>query len=296
MPRNSLPSSRSRGVKRAKHRHYRRSHGPTRESPTRRHHHRILHSRFDGDPIGTEIDRCAYRQDPVHGRRSIRHRQHPDSAQGAHHRLERHPEAGVLGDSQITDAKIEHFIHAQPGIETDPQALSRVLNWARSQFVYEREQSKAAMTTAPDNNGMLPLNWTAQYLYDHDFAPIYTPGIGPNAGEMQQPDGRSPGRQPAGPYQPRPDQMAINWNCATASGCRNERQHVRTRIPTFRRCRPATRSIRGLPPTRPPSKRRSPRCHPATRWIRIRHRHLRTHGAGWPKTRRPRWRRTFRPA
>ena len=99
----------------------------------------------------------------------------------------------ALGDSQITDAKIQHFIHAQPGIETDPQALSRVLNWARSQFVYENEQSKAAVTQAATSpTGTLPLNWQAQYYRDHGFAPIYDPGTG----EMRQPDGGAPGRQP----------------------------------------------------------------------------------------------------
>ena len=30
----------------------------------------------------------------------------------------------ALGDSQITDAKIQHFIHAQPGIETDRRRLA----------------------------------------------------------------------------------------------------------------------------------------------------------------------------
>ena len=100
----------------------------------------------------------------------------------------------TLGEgSQITDAKIQHFIHAQPGIETDPQALSRVLNWARSQFVYENEQSRAAVTQAASSpTGTLPLNWQAQYYRDHGFAPIYDPGTG----EMQQPDGGAPGRQP----------------------------------------------------------------------------------------------------
>ena len=99
----------------------------------------------------------------------------------------------ALGDSQITDAKIQHFIHAQPGIETDPQALSRVLNWARSQFVYENEQSKAAVTQAASSpTGTLPLNWQAQYYRDHGFAPIYDRG----SGEMQQPDGAAPGREP----------------------------------------------------------------------------------------------------
>ena len=101
----------------------------------------------------------------------------------------------ALGDSQITDAKIQHFIHAQPGIETDPQALSRVLNWARSQFVYENEQSKAGgdaggQPVRPERCHSIR---QAQYgTRDHGFAPIYDPGTG----EMQQPDGSAPGRQP----------------------------------------------------------------------------------------------------
>ena len=98
----------------------------------------------------------------------------------------------ALGDSQITDAKIQHFIHAQPGIETDPQALGRVLNWARSQFVYEGEMSRAAMAEAATSpTGTLPLNWQARYYRDKGFAPIYDPGTG----EMRQPEGQAPGRE-----------------------------------------------------------------------------------------------------
>jgi hypothetical protein len=97
----------------------------------------------------------------------------------------------VLGpDSQITDAKLQHFIHAQPGIETDPDAVSRVLNWARSQFVYEREMSAQGMKDA-STTGVLPTNWQANYYDKHGFAPIYNPGTG----EMQQPDGSAPPRQ-----------------------------------------------------------------------------------------------------
>ena len=97
----------------------------------------------------------------------------------------------VLGpDSQITDAKLQHFIHAQPGIETDPDAVSRVLNWARSQFVYEREQAAQGMKDA-STTGVLPTNWQANYYDKHGFAPIYNPGTG----EMQQPDGSAPPRQ-----------------------------------------------------------------------------------------------------
>ena len=97
----------------------------------------------------------------------------------------------VLGpDSQVTDAKIQHFIHAQPGIETDPAALDRVLNWARSQFVYEREMAAQGMKDAKDT-GTLPPGWQAKYFDEHGFAPVYNPTVG----EMQQPDGTSPPRQ-----------------------------------------------------------------------------------------------------
>ena len=99
----------------------------------------------------------------------------------------------VLGpESQITDAKLQHFIHAQPGIETDPDAVSRVLNWARSQFVYEHEQAAQGMKDAAANGGVLPTNWEASYYDKHGFAPIYNPGTG----EMQQPDGSAPPRTP----------------------------------------------------------------------------------------------------
>ena len=98
----------------------------------------------------------------------------------------------ILGPgSQVTDAKIQHFIAAQPGIETDPAALERVLNWARSQFVYEREMAAQGMQDA-SATGVLPTNWQAKYYHEHGFAPIYNPGTG----EMQQPDGQAPSREP----------------------------------------------------------------------------------------------------
>ena len=114
-------------------------------------------------------------------------------------------------DSQITDAKIQHFIHTQPGIETDPQAVQRVLNWARSQFVYENEMSRAAMTEAASSpTGTLPLNWQARYYRDKGFAPIYDPA----SHEMQQPDGQAPGRQPpSGP----PATAPVNPTARTAN-------------------------------------------------------------------------------
>ena len=101
----------------------------------------------------------------------------------------------ILGPgSAITNDKIEAFIHAQPGIETDPAAVERVLNWARSQFTYEREMASAAVKEArkPENQGRLPPGWQAGYFDDHGFAPIYDPGTG----EMRQPEGSAPGREP----------------------------------------------------------------------------------------------------
>jgi soluble lytic murein transglycosylase-like protein len=98
----------------------------------------------------------------------------------------------IIGkDSPITDSKIEAFIHAQPDITSDPQAVRRVLNWARSQFVYENELSKAGMQAA-SQTGMVPLNFLPKYISEHGGGPIYDPA----SGEMQQPDGRSPSREP----------------------------------------------------------------------------------------------------
>ena len=99
----------------------------------------------------------------------------------------------IIGKGQMTDAKIQHFIHTQPGIATDPQALARVLNWARTQFVYEHEMSNAAMADAArDPNGALPLNWKAKYFHEHGFGPLFNP----RTGEMGQPDGATPPREP----------------------------------------------------------------------------------------------------
>jgi hypothetical protein len=39
---------------------------------------------------------------------------------------------------------------------------------------------------------VLPPNWQAKYYHEHGFAPIYNPGTG----EMQQPDGQAPSREP----------------------------------------------------------------------------------------------------
>ena len=93
----------------------------------------------------------------------------------------------------ITDAKIEAFEHTQPGIETDPQALQRIMAWARSQYTYERELGVAAVQEAakPENNGILPPSFIPRYYATKGFAPVYEP----NLGEMQQPDGRQPARE-----------------------------------------------------------------------------------------------------
>lgn len=92
-------------------------------------------------------------------------------------------------DSAITDAKIEHFIHTQPGIETDPEAIQRVLGWARSQFTYNRGMAMDAMANVDPNSGMLPPGWQASYYKKAGaFAPIYDP----LSQEMKQPEGQAP--------------------------------------------------------------------------------------------------------
>ena len=96
--------------------------------------------------------------------------------------------------SAITDGKIEQFIHTQPGIMTDPQALQRIMAWARSQYTYDREMGHAATeleAAKKENAGRLPPEWVAAYYRDHGFAPIYNQ----ETGEMQQPDGRQPARE-----------------------------------------------------------------------------------------------------
>jgi hypothetical protein len=102
--------------------------------------------------------------------------------------------------SAITDGKIEAFIHTQPGIETDPKALERIMAWARSQYTYERELGTAAVAEAakPENAGRLPPHWLPAYYRDHGFAPIYDPGTQ----EMKQPDGAQPARETPPPVSP----------------------------------------------------------------------------------------------
>lgn len=92
-------------------------------------------------------------------------------------------------DSAITDAKIEHFIHTQPGIETDPHAIERVLGWARSQFVFNRNMAMDAMHNVDPVTGMIPPGWQASfYKKAGAFAPIYDP----LSQEMEQPKGQGP--------------------------------------------------------------------------------------------------------
>lgn len=98
-------------------------------------------------------------------------------------------------DGAITDAKIEHFIHTQPGIETDPQALERVLGWARSQYLYNHNMAMDAAKSTDPNTGMLSPGWRAAYVAKNGFAPIYDP----LSGEMEQPAGRVPAPSPPSP-------------------------------------------------------------------------------------------------
>jgi soluble lytic murein transglycosylase-like protein len=103
-------------------------------------------------------------------------------------------------DSAITDAKIEHFIHAQPDIATDPNAIERVLGWARSQFTYNRDMAMHAMDHT-DANGNLPPGWQASFYREKKaFAPIYDP----LSQEMKQPQGQGPAPEMPKAGQPAP--------------------------------------------------------------------------------------------
>lgn len=100
----------------------------------------------------------------------------------------------ILGpDSQITEGKLDQFIHATPGLETDPQALQKILGWARSQSVYNHDMAMDAMHSADPGSGMIPPGWEAQYYKKQgSFGPIYNP----LHGEMEQPKGQSPTATP----------------------------------------------------------------------------------------------------
>jgi len=97
----------------------------------------------------------------------------------------------VIGKgSQITDDKVQAFIHTQPGLEMDPNALQRILGWARSQFMFEHNMSIDAMKEAATSpTGTLPLNWAPKYFADKgSFGPIYNPLTQQSA----QPSGQGP--------------------------------------------------------------------------------------------------------
>ena len=111
-------------------------------------------------------------------------------------------------DSQITDAKIQAYEHTQPGIENDPQALQRIMAWARSQFTYERELGHAAAVEAGNNGGILPPTFLPRYYANVGFAPVYDSV----SGEMRQPDGRQPERETP------PPQASAPQEGATATG------------------------------------------------------------------------------
>lgn len=96
----------------------------------------------------------------------------------------------ILGpDSQITEGKLETFIHATPGLNTDPQAIQKILGWARSQFQYNHTMALDAMQHADPTTGMIPPGWESQYYSKQgSFGPIYNP----LHGEMEQPSGAPP--------------------------------------------------------------------------------------------------------
>lgn len=110
----------------------------------------------------------------------------------------------IIGKGEITDGKIEAYIHAQPGIVNDPQATHRILNWARSQFTYDHEMAMDGLTNVDPKSGMLAPGWQAGYITKHGAGPIFDSG----SGEMKQPDGRGPSREPPVEAAAKPAQAA----------------------------------------------------------------------------------------
>jgi hypothetical protein len=66
------------------------------------------------------------------------------------------------------------------------------LNWARSQFVYDNEMARDGLANINPTSGVLPPGWRAGYMVKHGAGPIFDTGTG----EMQQPEGRTPSREP----------------------------------------------------------------------------------------------------
>lgn len=99
-------------------------------------------------------------------------------------------------DSQITEGKVEAFIHAHPDLANDPNAIEKILGWARSQYVFSNNMAKDAMAHADPQTGMIPAGWRADYAKRFGFAPIYDP----LSGEMKQPQsGEGPAEEPPKP-------------------------------------------------------------------------------------------------
>ena len=134
----------------------------------------------------------------------------------------------ILGpNAEITEGKIEAFIHAQPGIVNDPQATHRILNWARSQFTYDHEMAMDGLAHVDPKSGQLPPGWQAGYITAHGSAPIYDPV----SGEMKQPDGQAPGREPpaAAPEPPVVSTAAQHQSLAPGTTYVDPQGNTRTR-------------------------------------------------------------------
>ena len=117
----------------------------------------------------------------------------------------------IIGpNSQVTEGKIEAYINAHPDLRSDPNALQNILNWARSQYTYNREMAIDAMQNA--KGGIIPPDWEPSYYTKKGaFAPIYDP----LSNEMMQPIGAGPSAQPP---RTQPAQTANSGNTTTGQG------------------------------------------------------------------------------
>lgn len=119
---------------------------------------------------------------------------------------------------ELTDAKLQGFVDARPGIENDPRAIFRIMNWARNQVVFQNEMANSAMDVASQTpTGTVPATFRARYLAQHGGGPTYNT----ETGATEQPDGQRPARDtpyPDIPSNAAQKQQYVEGQTATGPG------------------------------------------------------------------------------
>lgn len=108
----------------------------------------------------------------------------------------------ILGpNSQVTDAKVQSFIEAHPDLSTDPDALRKLLGWAREGLSFNREMALNGLQNVDIKTGMIPPGWQANYFANKK---VFGPVFDWQQGELT----RAPGAQPADKLPPAPTGVA----------------------------------------------------------------------------------------